>query len=196
MHEELLALIKKQYGRHSTSPLRLNIVFFHCNETLNAFLTCPIDWYKSVSVTGFYVWLLLASVFLLCKSIFCFSGLRFKCRSINLQVPAWCLQMILAQRRAKGALTLMTPAGCQLWTGLGWPCKLVLDGWVDSRIAGWAGGWVLGWQGRKLKKNNKVSSFTEHIQHLTAALWNADVLKMVVMKLKVTVAGWSREFHF
>lgn len=50
--------------------------------------------------------------------------------------------MILAQGRAKGALTLMTPAGCQFWAGQG--RTGVLAG-TDSLKAGWAAGWVLGW---------------------------------------------------
>lgn len=89
------------------------------NKTTACLLTCPIDSYKSGTAAVFYGWLGIAPLFLLCKYIIWLSGLWFKCRSINLQVSAWCLQMILAQGRAKGALTLMTPAGCQFWAGQG-----------------------------------------------------------------------------
>lgn len=154
--------------------------WFLCyNKTTRCLLTCPIDCYKSEQYKCFMDasrWpppFPSFSLFLLCKYIIWLSGLWFKCRSINLQVPAWCLHMILAQRHAKGALTLMTPAGCQFWAGLAWLA------WVGRRPAGyWVG------KAESCKETTRSALWQNTSSTLMPICENADVLTMVVVKLK------------
>lgn len=88
--------------------------------------------------------------------------------------------MILAQRRAKGALTLMTPAGCQFWAGQGRP------GWADGWVDGWLGRPAGCWAGEAEScKETTRSAFWQNTFSTLMPVWeNADVLKMVDVRLK------------
>lgn len=176
-YKEIQAYIKqtKLPSLNVSSKITMKDCFFLCdNKTTARLLTCPIDCYKS-GTAALFNGSPSPSIFLLCKYIIWLSGLWFQCRSINLQVSAWCLRIILAQSRAKGALTLMTPAGCQLCAG-----QASLGGWmVDSWIAGWAAGWVPG-----CKETTRSAFWQNTFCTLMLVCENVDVLKMVDMELK------------